>query len=92
MKMLKFFVVLASLLLALPYTSSAQETTVTGAVRDINSHKEISNVNIFVKGNQVGTVSDQTGKFSLFVIGDRSNTIVVFQHIAFEPLEVSLDS
>jgi outer membrane receptor protein involved in Fe transport len=69
-----------------------QETRISGVVRDLNTHREISNVNIFVKETQKGTVSDFAGRYELRVGAAGQKTIVVFQHIAYEPREIPLDS
>ncbi|MGH7597909.1 MAG: TonB-dependent receptor [bacterium] len=69
-----------------------QETRISGVVRDLNTHREISNVNVFVKGTPKGTVSDFAGRYELRVDATGQKTIAVFQHIAYEPREISLDS
>ncbi|MGH7450649.1 MAG: TonB-dependent receptor [bacterium] len=69
-----------------------QEATIFGVVRDVNTHREIREVNIYVKGSQLGTSSDISGRFFLRVPGANQQMIVVFQHIAYEPREISLDS
>ena len=70
----------------------SQELQIAGIVRDINTHRELGNVNIFVKGTQIGTSSDISGKYLLQVRSATGQMIVVFRHIAYEPLEISLDS
>lgn len=81
------FVALFGLLQAV---SHAQET-VSAIVRDINSYQHIPNVNVYLKDRTIGTSTDHTGRFTLTVPGGVTGT-VVFQHIAFEPLEVPLDT
>lgn len=83
---------LFSLIATSSFTALAQQVRISGHVRDINSHQDIPSVNIYVKSSQVGTVTDQTGRFSLLVLGDAKTTKIVFQHVAFEILELSLDS
>lgn len=70
----------------------AQQNSISGVVRDINSHQDIPNVNVYIKDTQRGTTTDQTGRFSLSLTGDTEGTRIVFQHVAFEVFEMSLDS
>ncbi|MGH7451237.1 MAG: TonB-dependent receptor plug domain-containing protein, partial [bacterium] len=78
---------------ALPTAIRAQsEIRISGIVRDLNTHREISNANIFIKGTQRGTVSDFAGRYELRVPYHDRKVIVVFQHIAYEPREMSVDS
>jgi len=72
--------------------AKAQEMKITGVVRDINTHRELSNVNIYIKDTQIGTSSDVAGRYLLRVRGATGQMIVVFRHIAYEPLEISLES
>ncbi len=71
---------------------AAQETMLSGAVRDQNTHREIRGVNIFVKDTKVGTSSDFAGRYSLRVAETTLQTTIVFRHIAYEAREISLDS
>ncbi|MCI0693375.1 TonB-dependent receptor [candidate division KSB1 bacterium] len=78
---------------ALPTAIRAQsEIRISGIVRDLNTHREISNANIFIKGTQRGTVSDFAGRYELRVPYADRKAIVVFQHIAYEPREMAVDS
>jgi outer membrane receptor protein involved in Fe transport len=67
------------------------ETRISGVVRDRNTHREISSVNVFVKGTAKGTVSDFAGRYELQAAAGQK-AIIVFQHIAYEPREIPLDS
>lgn len=79
-------------LTSLTTLSFAQEMTVTGEVRDVNTYEKIRGVNIFVKGTGIGTTSDYTGHFSLKLPSLSENTIVVFRHVGYELAEIGLDS
>ncbi|NIR52623.1 carboxypeptidase-like regulatory domain-containing protein, partial [candidate division KSB1 bacterium] len=48
---------------------SAQQETVTGVVRDVNTLEKIRGANIFVKGTNLGTSSDYSGRFLLKIPG-----------------------
>jgi len=68
----------------------AQPTKIEGIILDINTHRAIPYVNIYVKGAQIGTVSDITGKFSLTIPGPKEGIIIVFQHINYDVREMNL--
>jgi len=63
---------------------------VSGVIRDINTHISLRTVNIFVKGQNIGGMSDAFGKFSLFIPNPTDETIIVFKHIAYYQEEISL--
>lgn len=70
----------------------AQETNISGVVRDINTHREIRGVNVYIKGSGIGSSSNFAGKFTFQVPYVNSDMVVVLQHIAYERKEISLDS
>jgi outer membrane receptor protein involved in Fe transport len=77
----------------LPAAIQAQsEIRLSGIVRDLNTHREISSANIFVKDTQRGTASDFAGRYELRVPYADRKAVVVFQHIAYAPREMSVDS
>lgn len=81
------------LLLLLCFTfAHAHDASVSGTVRDQNTHREIRGVNIFVKGTKTGTTSDYSGRYTLRVPNASREAIVVFRHVAYEAREVLLDS
>jgi len=77
---------------AVTVMSHAQEMKISGVVRDINSHYELNNVNIYIKGTRVGTTSDIAGRYVLRAPPTSGKLIVVFRHIAYDPLEIPLAS
>ncbi|MCK4689527.1 MAG: carboxypeptidase-like regulatory domain-containing protein, partial [Candidatus Marinimicrobia bacterium] len=83
---------LAFLVCAYPAVTYAQEVTITGFVRDMNTYREIGNVNIYIKGTQIGTSSDFAGRYLLRVPVTTRQMVIVFRHIAYEPREISLES
>jgi len=68
------------------------DTRISGVVRDLNTHREISNANVFIKGLAKGVVTDFAGRYELRVTAGSGRTIVVFRHVAYEPREIGLDS
>ncbi|MCU0644330.1 MAG: TonB-dependent receptor [bacterium] len=78
-----FFVVMAQ-------SSPAQQLTITGKIIDINTHRAIPHVNIFIKGTQIGTISDISGKFSLTISKPNEQMILVLQHINYDVFEIAL--
>ena len=88
-KIIVFFFFIFSFYLA---KAISQTTTISGYVRDINTHREISNVNIFIKDTKVGATTNIGGKYSLQICGVPGNATIIFQHIAYDALEISLES
>ena len=78
-------------LLQLPAVD-AQPLTLTGRVRDRNTYDAVAGVNIFLKGTSLGTTTDKRGRFRLFIPARLRHGKVVFQHIAYERLELPVDS
>ena len=68
----------------------AREIELKGKVRDVNTYTEIPRVNIFVQGTLQGTTSSPDGTFTLTIQDPSENTIVVFEHVAFDTLFVEL--
>ncbi|MDZ7266068.1 MAG: TonB-dependent receptor [candidate division KSB1 bacterium] len=68
----------------LPAILSAQQSSFSGIIRDLNTHREIRGVSVYFQGTKIGTVSDLSGRFTLRLIDTSSASIVVFQHVAYE--------
>ncbi len=68
----------------------AQEATLTGVVKDRNTHQDIRSVNVFVKETTVGTSTDFSGHFSLDVPNTSRDLVIVFRHIAYLEEEILL--
>jgi TonB-dependent SusC/RagA subfamily outer membrane receptor len=75
------------LFLALLFTSFSYGQTITGTVTDDNG-KRLPSVTVSVKGSQIATASDSTGRFSITA---SSNSTLVFTSIGFTEQEVSLN-
>lgn len=87
----KWFLLFSMLL----YPSSlllSQQNTISGMIRDQNTHREIRGVNIYIKDTAIGSSSDVGGRFNLRVPAVRAELKIVFKHIAYETREVRLDS
>ncbi len=69
----------------------AQEVQISGTIRDLNTHREISHVNILIEGTRLGATSDYAGNFSLRITGSIRDGKVIFKHIAYETKEILLD-
>lgn len=61
----------------------SQEVTLTGIVRDQNTHQEIRAVNVFVKGTKLGTTTNHAGRFVLAIPGATDDLVILFRHIAY---------
>jgi len=68
----------------------ANEITIEGKVRDSNTYREISEVNIYIAGFNIGTTSDVAGKFQLRIPRVIDNMEIVFQHVAYDTLILPL--
>lgn len=69
-----------------------QNVIISGFIRDLNTHQEISSVNITVEGSQIGATSNYAGKFSLTIPFQYSSSNITFKHIAYNVATLSIDS
>ena len=74
------------------FETISQITTISGYVRDVNTHRVVSNVNIFIKDTKIGATTNVGGRYRLQARGVPGDAIIVFQHIAYDALEISLKS
>jgi outer membrane receptor protein involved in Fe transport len=72
-------------------TLLAQELVVEGKVRDANTHRQISGVNVYIEDTNSGTVTNVFGEFSLNVIDPDPEMIVTFQHVAYDTLQLIIE-
>jgi outer membrane cobalamin receptor len=70
---------------------TAQQIQIKGKISDINTHRAIPHVNIYVKGSSIGTISDFSGRFNLEVPKPHTKMIVIFQHINYDIKEISIN-
>ncbi|MGH7493472.1 MAG: carboxypeptidase-like regulatory domain-containing protein [bacterium] len=70
----------------------SEEITISGVVRDRNTHREIKGVNVFLKDGTIGTTSDFAGRYSLRIPEATRKQKIVFRHIGYESREIVLDS
>ena len=84
-------IILVSFLLLGVIHLNAQDRTITGYVQDVNTHHEISNVNIYIKGTQIGVTSDFTGRYQLRIPRGALDVVIVFRHIGYEEKEIPVD-
>ena len=68
----------------------AREIKIEGKVRDANAYSAIQRVNIYVQDSPEGTTSGSDGTFKLIINNPTENTILIFEHIAFDTLFVEL--
>jgi outer membrane cobalamin receptor len=80
------------LLVCLETLGYASTATVSTTVRDLNTHEEIQDVNIFVENTQIGTVTNIRGLFTLDIPDTVTSPVLVFRHIAYEEKHLSLES
>lgn len=85
---LLLFVIHSSLLLS----SHCNAQEIVGEILDFKSGEPIAFVNIGVVGKNIGTVSDENGKFSLNVSGALDEDVLRFSFVGYEPYQVVLQS
>lgn len=69
--------------------ASVTAQVLEGKVRDANSYRQIPGVNVFIPGLS-GVESDANGRFRLDVSRTDSNAVLVFQHVGYDSLLISL--
>jgi len=78
-------------LLLLAVVSTAlfgQHVNISATVRDMNTHREISGVNVLVRGTRQGVSTNAAGLFLLHLPQASPATKIIFSHIGYEPLEM----
>ncbi len=88
---MKNLIFIAVALLFLPLQAFAQ-TEISGVVKDGNTLLELNGVNVFIQGSNLGTVSDVGGHFRLRIPDRYRNDKIVFQHISYRSVTISVDS
>jgi outer membrane cobalamin receptor len=83
---------LVATLIASCQFAAAQSVTISGDVRDNNTHVRLKGVNIYLKNSDVGTATDYRGFFELSIPPGNPQLVVVFNHIAYEQKEIVVDS
>ena len=68
---------------------SAQEF-ITGTVKEINSDKTLSNVNIYSEDHSVGVTTNKDGKFQLPFESAQEKITLIFSHVGYEIKSVVL--
>ena len=79
-----------SFLFGCAFLVAAQEISLQGKVKDINTHQELSDVNIYILDLPIGTTTDKAGKFVLTIPKPKSDLIIVFNHVAYDTFQISL--
>lgn len=69
---------------------AAQQLTVSGTITDSETGEPMPGVNIVVKGTNIGSISDISGKYSLSSIN--GNATVVFSFIGYVTQEIPLNN
>ena len=63
---------------------------IKGKVRDVNSYSVIPGVNIFIESSYAGTTSGRDGSFILRIVSPDNDMMIIFEHVAFDTLRISL--
>jgi TonB-linked SusC/RagA family outer membrane protein len=83
-----FFCCMMLLLAGSALASAPVEVTVTGKVTSADDGSLLPGVNIYLKGTQVGTITDADGKYS--ITASDNNAVIVFSYIGYSTQEVSI--
>jgi len=70
----------------------AQTRVVAGVVKDNNTYREISGVNIYLRDGSAGTATGPDGRYRMRIDDATDEAIVVFRHVSYDSLEIRLDS
>lgn len=90
LNLLKFVLVPALLVFNLIPMAAAEQLILSGRVRHAHTFREIPYVNIFIQGYPIGTSSEPDGRFSLAIPEVDSTAILIFEHVGFDTLTLSL--
>ena len=70
--------------------SEASIIEIKGKVRDANTYSIIPGVNIYIAGSSNGATSIKDGSFILEIANPDNDMTVIFEHVAFDTLRISL--
>ncbi|MBR9999391.1 MAG: TonB-dependent receptor, partial [Cyclobacteriaceae bacterium] len=70
-------------------TALAQETLISGSIRDKKSGEPLIGVNITIKNKLAGTISDYDGNFT-FSTRTRPPFVLLFSSVGYEPVEFEI--
>ena len=70
----------------------AQHVVLEGKVRNTNTRRSISGVNIQIEQLQIGTISNSAGRFKMKVLDPEPEMIVLFQHIGYDTLQTTVEA
>ena len=84
---MKFFIIL--LLLSSNVLLYGQK--ISGTVLEMNSDKPVEYVNIGIVGRNIGTVSDQNGKYTLDIKSEHHDDTLRFSCIGYHAYSVKVD-
>ncbi|MBK8491403.1 MAG: TonB-dependent receptor plug domain-containing protein [Saprospirales bacterium] len=84
-----FLFLLFSFLTASFPLHAQMQMSVSGLVRDAETQETLLGVNVTVKGQTSGTVSDLDGRYS---VQSGANDVLIFSYVGYETLEVPVDA
>lgn len=85
------YLILFILILSFDFLA-AQQLDIKGAILDINTHRPVPYVNIYIKGTQIGTISDFAGRYDIKIPKPNSTMILIYQHINYDVHEISINN
>ena len=88
--LVRMFLVLAGICLA--GVLHAQDTPVSGIIRDRNSFRPIPDVHIRIAGSSVLTVSDSHGAYRFSPTGIHDGDSIQFEHVSYETFALAFET
>lgn len=62
----------------------------SGKIRHANSYAEIADAYVYVNNSPIGVISAIDGSFTLSIPDSLHNPVIIFEHVAFDTLHISL--
>ncbi len=79
-----------TLSLLLLFHFSFSQTTITGTIKDMTTSLPVESVSVGIQGSNVGTISNEEGKFRITLPGKTSS--ITFSHLYYQPENYTIKS
>ena len=85
----KHIIILSLLFFISPLLSQVK---ISGIVRDMNTLRELREVNVYIEGTQIGTTTDAAGRYTIAIPESLKSRFVIFQHISYLKKQMPINS
>ena len=86
----RIYLLFVAKLLSISITLGSENNLVTGKVIDLNTNMGISNVNLFIPKQNIGTATKEDGSFTLEILSN-TKAILLVSHVAYMTKKIPLD-